>query len=76
MYQLHFGLKGRPFELSDDPKYYFGQPQEAASITLRYTLEQHQGMAMLTCEPGTGKTTLLRRLLEELGAPIPRLSSV
>ena len=66
MYRPHFSLKDRPFELSDDPQYYFALPHEIASITLSYSLEQHQGMAMLTGKPGTGKTTLLRRLLEEL----------
>ena len=66
MYRLHFGLQERPFEFSDDPKYYFRLPHEIAWITLDYSLEQHQGMAMLTGKPGTGKTTLLRRLIEEL----------
>ena len=65
--RLHFGLQDRPFELSDAKKFYFRLPHEIASITLSYSLEQYQGLAMLTGAPGTGKTTLLSRLIEELG---------
>lgn len=66
MYLHHFGLSARPFELTDDPAFYYSQPHEIASISLLYAIEQRQGLAMLTGEPGTGKTTLLKRLLHGL----------
>jgi general secretion pathway protein A len=56
-----FGLKDDPFRLTPDPAYYYPSKEHAnALLSLDYTLNNKEGFCLLTGEPGTGKTTLLR----------------
>jgi len=56
-----FGLKDDPFRLTPDPAYYYPSREHAnALLSLDYTLNNREGFCLLTGEPGTGKTTLLR----------------
>jgi general secretion pathway protein A len=56
-----FGLKDDPFRLTPDPGYYYPSREHAnALLSLDYTLNNREGFCLLTGEPGTGKTTLLR----------------
>jgi general secretion pathway protein A len=56
-----FGLKDDPFRLTPDPSYYYPSREHAnALLSLDYTLNNREGFCLLTGEPGTGKTTLLR----------------
>lgn len=64
MYQKFFGLRESPFNVNPDPRYLFltRQIQEALA-SLTYGIQNRKGFILLTGEVGTGKTTLLNRLL-------------
>ena len=67
MYQRFFGLRESPFNVNPDPRYLFmtRQTQEALA-GLTYGIQNRKGFILLTGEVGTGKTTLLNRLLDWL----------
>ncbi len=67
MYERFFGLRESPFRVNPDPRYLFltGQIQEALA-GLTYGIKNRKGFILLTGEVGTGKTTLLNRLLDWL----------
>jgi general secretion pathway protein A len=67
MYQSFFGLRESPFNVNPDPRYLFltGQIREALA-GLTYGIQNRKGFILLTGEVGTGKTTLLNRLLDWL----------
>jgi general secretion pathway protein A len=67
MYKTFFGLKENPFNVNPDPRYLFltQQIQEALAC-LTYGIETRKGFILLTGEVGTGKTTLLNKLLDWL----------
>jgi len=65
MYQNFFGLHSLPFELTADPAFLFlGSTQREVLSNLEYGLFAAKSLTVLTGEPGTGKTTLLRAALE------------
>ncbi len=65
-YLEFFGLKEHPFRLTPDTKYFFpSEAHQRAFEILRYGLARGEGFLILTGEPGTGKTLLLRLLLRE-----------
>ena len=64
MYLWHYALRDQPFKLAHDPTFYYPTPHQEPSNQLFYSIEEHQGLATLVGQPGTGKTTLLRRLLQ------------
>lgn len=56
-----FGLQEDPFRLTPDPAYYYPSSEHAnALLSLDYIMNNREGFCLLTGEPGTGKTTLLR----------------
>jgi type II secretory pathway predicted ATPase ExeA len=67
MYKKFFGLKENPFNVNPDPRFLFqtSEIQEALAC-LTYGVERRRGFVLLTGEVGTGKTTLLNKLLEGL----------
>jgi general secretion pathway protein A len=68
MYERYFGLKSKPFALTPDPAFLFASPQHAMALTmLEYGLESQAPFSLLTGDIGSGKTTLVRRLLRQLG---------
>ena len=67
MYKNFFGLKDLPFNFSPDPRYlYLTKSTQEALSALTYGIESRKGFLLLTGEVGTGKTTLLNRLLDWL----------
>jgi type II secretory pathway predicted ATPase ExeA len=68
MYKKFYGLTRCPFELSPDPRFFCPTPahNEALAI-LSYGVLRRKGFVVATGEVGTGKTLLLRYLLELLG---------
>src|SRR5580704_8496123 len=67
MYQKYFGLKESPFNVNPDPRYLFMTQQiQEALAGLTYGIQNRKGFILLTGEVGTGKTTLLNRLLDWL----------
>ena len=67
MYQNHFQLAERPFNLRPDPSYlYLGERHRMALAMLEYGLFEQDGYAVITGDVGSGKTTLVRHLLRAL----------
>ena len=67
MYQRFFGLRESPFNVNPDPRYLFMTEQiQEALAGLTYGIQNRKGFILLTGEVGTGKTTLLNRLLDWL----------
>ncbi len=67
MYERFYGLTGRPFQLTPDPKFFFESTvHKRAASYLLYGLSQGEGFIVITGEVGAGKTTLLRHLLSTL----------
>ncbi|MFZ0771048.1 MAG: AAA family ATPase [Candidatus Sulfotelmatobacter sp.] len=67
MYKAFYSLKRSPFEITPDPSFLFatGRHNEALAA-LYYGVRRHKGFVVLTGEVGTGKTLLLRCLLQSL----------
>ncbi len=64
MYQEHFGLQQEPFSIAPDPRFLFlSEAHNEALAHLMYGFA-HGGFVLITGEVGTGKTTLLRNLLD------------
>ncbi|WP_448556137.1 AAA family ATPase [Thalassotalea montiporae] len=67
MYTSFFGLNDIPFSIAPNPDYLFlGDRHKEALSHLSYGLGDTGGFVLLTGEVGTGKTTISRRLLEQL----------
>lgn len=67
MYKEYFGLRETPFSIAPDPRYlYMSEGHKEALAHLEYGLRGDGGFVLLTGEVGTGKTTVCRRLLEQL----------
>jgi putative secretion ATPase (PEP-CTERM system associated) len=66
MYNSYFGFSVSPFSVTPDPSFFYSNPvyQEAYAI-LQYGIEAKKGFIVITGEVGTGKTTLLRKLLRD-----------
>ncbi|ABM02045.1 General secretion pathway ATPase protein [Psychromonas ingrahamii 37] len=69
MYQDFFSLKEQPFSISPDPDFLFLSNRHQEAIAhLQYGVQGNGGFVLLTGEVGTGKTTVCRKLLQEIGA--------
>lgn len=63
----HFGLREAPFGLTPDTSFFFpALPHQDAHETLLFALSAGEGFLVVEGEVGTGKTLLLRRLLNTL----------
>lgn len=64
MYSEHYGLNGRPFQLTPDPRFWFeSATHRKAMAYLGYGLAQAEGFIVVTGEIGAGKTTLVGHLM-------------
>src|SRR5438128_8557424 len=69
MYAEFFGLRELPFNITPDPRFlYLNDCYQEALAALSYGIDARKGCISLIGEAGTGKTTLLRRLLDTLDA--------
>ena len=67
MYCEFYQLTERPFNVTPDPKFlYLNARYREAIASLNYGITQRKGFVTLIGEAGTGKTTLLNKLLEDL----------
>lgn len=65
MYNRSFGVRRNPFNMTPDPSFLFLTAQHReALVGLTYAILQRKGFVVLTGEAGTGKTTLLARVLQ------------
>jgi general secretion pathway protein A len=71
MYNSYFGFSESPFSVTPDPHFFYTNPvYQEAYANLRYGIEAKKGFIVITGEVGTGKTTLLRKLMRSLGDTI------
>jgi general secretion pathway protein A len=77
MYLQHFGLEKNPFSLTPDPRFLFltAKHREALAALL-FGVTERKGFLVMTGEAGTGKTTLIRRLVLSLPAASTRFSVI
>ncbi|MGC3981358.1 MAG: AAA family ATPase [Steroidobacteraceae bacterium] len=67
MYTSFFGLSEKPFAITPNPRYLYMSERHAEALAhLMYGLNEAGGFIQLTGEVGTGKTTVIRTLLEQL----------
>lgn len=68
MYESFFRLRENPFNVTPDPRFlYMGPSHRDGLAYLKYGVRERKGFLVLTGEVGTGKTTLIRALAQELG---------
>ena len=66
MYEQFYGLSERPFDLTPNPRYLLLTPSHREALAnLDYGIASRKGLIVLTGEAGTGKTTLLRRVISK-----------
>jgi general secretion pathway protein A len=67
MYRKFFGLTRDPFEISPDPYFFYPTPRHNEALAnLNYGVQRRKGFVVVTGEVGTGKTLLVRCLLDAL----------
>jgi general secretion pathway protein A len=82
VYADFYGFKELPFALTPDPRYiYFTPSHMEVMANLHYGIESGKGLVVVTGEVGTGKTTILRWMMQRLDSTVlvayifnPRLS--
>jgi general secretion pathway protein A len=71
MYTEFYGLNEKPFSLSPSPRFlYLSEGHKEALALLKYGILERQGFILLTGEVGTGKTTIVRTLLDSLDSTV------
>ncbi len=67
MYRKFYGLTRNPFEISPDPYFFYPTPHHNEALaSLTYGVLRRKGFVVVTGEVGTGKTLLVRFLLDNL----------
>ena len=67
MYEAFYGLREKPFSILPDPSYlYMSKGHNRALVLLKYSLVSGQGFTVLSGEIGSGKTTLINKLVESI----------
>ena len=67
VYQAHFGFNQRPFNITPIPSFlYRSDSHKEALANLSYGINARKGFIVLTGEVGTGKTTLIKAVLNSL----------
>ncbi len=67
MYLDHFQLTEPPFLLTPDPRFLYLSKSHSRALTfMQYAIENRDGFAVITGEVGSGKTTLISKMLTEL----------
>jgi general secretion pathway protein A len=68
MYEAFYGFREKPFSIIPDPAFLYLSPKHSMALDLlEYGLMNQAGFNVITGEIGTGKTTLIRHLLSQLG---------
>jgi general secretion pathway protein A len=71
MYTEYYGFSEHPFNITPDPRFLYLTPgHREALAALVYGIKERKGFVALTGEVGTGKTTLLYRLLDNLNEKV------
>ncbi len=71
MYEAFYGLQEKPFSILPDPSYlYMSEGHNRALVLLKYSLISGQGFTVLSGEIGSGKTTLINKLVNSLDSEV------
>lgn len=71
MYCKFYNLKEKPFNVTSDPAFFFfSQKHKEALSHLSYGVNQRKGIIAITGEIGTGKTTICRFFMEQIGPEV------
>ncbi len=77
LYGEYFGLTSQPFSVSPDPSFLYASPSHKEGLAqLTYGIQARRGFVVLTGEVGTGKTTLIRSLLQQLSDGRTRIAFI
>jgi len=67
MYETFYGFRSKPFSLLPDPEFlYLSKKHQMALTLLEYGLMNQASFSVITGDIGTGKTTLIRQLLNQM----------
>ncbi|MBM4331713.1 MAG: AAA family ATPase [Deltaproteobacteria bacterium] len=67
MYNVFFGFSEQPFNVTPNPKFlFYTESHREALASMAYGINERKGFVSITGETGTGKTTLIRQLLDDL----------
>ena len=67
MYRTFYNLTRKPFEMSPDPYFYYPTTRHNEALALlTYGVQEKKGLVVVSGEVGTGKTLLVRCLLDTL----------
>ena len=67
MYEEFYGLKAPPFNITPDPAYlFFSRRHRQAFEHILFGVSERKGFIQITGEVGAGKSTICRKVLEEL----------
>lgn len=70
MYEQYFGFNRTPFRLESEPDmFFFGESQKNVLTCIKSSLKARKGIITLSGLPGSGKTTVMRRAIEESIVP-------
>jgi general secretion pathway protein A len=68
MYEQFFGLRERPFDLTPNPRFLvLTESHREVLSNLEYGIASRKGITLVVGEAGSGKTTLIRKVLEKQG---------
>jgi type II secretory pathway predicted ATPase ExeA len=71
MYEQFYGFREKPFEIIPDPNFLYLSPNHINALDyLQYAVERNSGIILLTGEIGSGKTTLVKYLRQQLDASL------
>ena len=71
LYDKHFGFLDLPFSITPNPRFpYDNALYREAFATLRYGIEARKGFIVITGEVGTGKTTLLKAVMQSVESTV------
>jgi general secretion pathway protein A len=71
MYTEYFGFSQIPFSITPDPRLFYNSAfYQTIFSTLRYGIEARKGFILVTGAAGTGKTTLLRKLMRSFDSDV------
>ena len=71
MYERHFSLKCKPFDLLPNPEFLFQSSTHRKAMTyLEYGIKERVGFILITGEIGSGKTTIIRNFIKNLSGSV------